>query len=168
MLYFTFTFICKNQLFCRKSNTITTFLCPPYRIEAWRHGTILGMMITFAYFLIRFISVMKRKKSWNHRPLPIEQDWLTWPQPVWLFIKILFYFLANLVIIKLTRCFLMSQWVKNLVFVLQWLESLLWRGFSPWPRNFHMLGAWPKKANVYVAFTIYAWQHFKSYFNFTI
>ena len=33
----------------------------------------------------------------------------------------------------------MAQWVKDLVL------SLLWRRFDPWPRNFHMSRAWPKK-----------------------
>ena len=27
----------------------------------------------------------------------------------------------------------------------EWLGLLLWRGFDPWPRNFHMLWVWPKK-----------------------
>ena len=39
----------------------------------------------------------------------------------------------------------MAQWVKDLVFSLQWLGSLLWHGFNPWPRNVHMLWACPKK-----------------------
>ena len=33
--------------------------------------------------------------------------------------------------------------VQNLMLSLQWLGLLLWRGFDPWPRNFHM--PWPKK-----------------------
>lgn len=33
----------------------------------------------------------------------------------------------------------MTQWVKNLVFSLQQFWLLPWLGFSPWPRNFHML-----------------------------
>ena len=33
----------------------------------------------------------------------------------------------------------MAQRAKDLTLSLQWLWSLLWRGFSPWPRNFHML-----------------------------
>ena len=28
--------------------------------------------------------------------------------------------------------------VKNLAMSLQWLGSLLWCGFNPWPRNFYM------------------------------
>ena len=28
--------------------------------------------------------------------------------------------------------------------------SLLWLGFDPWPGNFHMLWAWPKKASIWV------------------
>ena len=39
----------------------------------------------------------------------------------------------------------MVPWVKDPVVSLQWLELLLWRGFDPWPRNFHMLGVRPKK-----------------------
>ena len=41
--------------------------------------------------------------------------------------------------IKRSRSFLVTQWAKDLVF------SLLWHGFNPWPRNFHMTQAWPKK-----------------------
>ena len=36
---------------------------------------------------------------------------------------------------------LVAQWVRNPVYL--WL--LLWLGFQPWPRNFYMLQAWPKK-----------------------
>ena len=32
-----------------------------------------------------------------------------------------------------------SQWVKDPALSLQWLGLLLWCGFDPWPRNFHML-----------------------------
>ena len=39
----------------------------------------------------------------------------------------------------------MVQWVKNLVLSLQQLGSLLWHGFHPWPRNFHIPQAQPKK-----------------------
>ena len=39
----------------------------------------------------------------------------------------------------------MAQWVKDLALSLQWLGPLLWCGFNPWPRNFHMPWAWPKK-----------------------
>ena len=34
------------------------------------------------------------------------------------------------------------QWVKDLVISLQHLGLLLWHGFDPWPRNFHMPWAW--------------------------
>ena len=34
---------------------------------------------------------------------------------------------------------LVAQWVKDLAL------SLLWYGFDPWPGNFLMLWAWPKK-----------------------
>ena len=44
---------------------------------------------------------------------------------------------------------LVVQWVKDLALSLLWLQSLLWRGFYPWPGNFRML--WvppsPKKSN---------------------
>ena len=39
----------------------------------------------------------------------------------------------------------MSQWVKDLVLSLLWLRLLLWCRFNPWPRNFHVLQAWPNK-----------------------
>ena len=38
----------------------------------------------------------------------------------------------------------MAQWVNDLALLLLWLGSLLWRGFDPWPRNFHILWVWPK------------------------
>ena len=38
----------------------------------------------------------------------------------------------------------MVQWIKDLV-SLQWLGSLLWLRFDPWPGNFHVLWAQPKK-----------------------
>ena len=38
---------------------------------------------------------------------------------------------------------LLVQWVKDLVLSLQHLGLLLWHGFEPFPRNFHMLQAWP-------------------------
>ena len=39
----------------------------------------------------------------------------------------------------------MVQCVKNLALSLQWLGLLLWCGFDPWPKNFHMPQAQPKK-----------------------
>ena len=39
---------------------------------------------------------------------------------------------------------LVVQQVKDLALSLQWLWSLLWHGFDPWPRNFHMPQVWPK------------------------
>ena len=42
----------------------------------------------------------------------------------------------------------MAQWLKGLMLSLQWLGSLLQHGFNPWPRNFLMLWAWPKKKKV--------------------
>ena len=32
----------------------------------------------------------------------------------------------------------MVQWVQDLALSLQHLGLLLWHGFNPWPRNFHM------------------------------
>ena len=32
-----------------------------------------------------------------------------------------------------------AQWIKYLVLSLQWLGSLLWHGFDPWPGKFRML-----------------------------
>ena len=37
----------------------------------------------------------------------------------------------------------MAQLIEELV--LSWLQSWLWRGFSPWPGNFHILRARPKR-----------------------
>ena len=39
----------------------------------------------------------------------------------------------------------MLQQVKELAQSLQWLRSLLWRGFNPWPGDFRMPLAWQKK-----------------------
>ena len=39
----------------------------------------------------------------------------------------------------------MVQQVKDLVLSLQWLGSLLWHSFDPWPGNFYMLWVQPKK-----------------------
>ena len=35
--------------------------------------------------------------------------------------------------------------VKDPALSLQWLRSLLWSGFSPWPMTFHMPQVWTKK-----------------------
>ena len=43
------------------------------------------------------------------------------------------------------RSSLVAQRVKVLVLWLQWLWLLLWHRFDPWPRDFHMPRAWPKK-----------------------
>ena len=40
-----------------------------------------------------------------------------------------------------------AQLVKEPVLSLQWLELLLWHGFDPCPRNFHMPEAWQKKVS---------------------
>ena len=34
---------------------------------------------------------------------------------------------------------------ENSALSLLWLRSLLWLGFDPWPGNFHVHWAWPKK-----------------------
>ena len=39
----------------------------------------------------------------------------------------------------------MAPWVKDLILSLLWLSLQLWRGFDPWPRNFHMLWVQKKK-----------------------
>ena len=39
----------------------------------------------------------------------------------------------------------MAQQVKDLAWSLQGLRLLLWRGFDPWPRNFHTLWLQQKK-----------------------
>ena len=38
-----------------------------------------------------------------------------------------------------SKCSLVAQQVEGLV------VTLLWHGFDPWHRNFHVLQAWPKK-----------------------
>ena len=42
---------------------------------------------------------------------------------------------------KKTGSSLVAQWLKDLMLLLQWLGSLLWR----WPWNFHMPQVQPKK-----------------------
>ena len=42
----------------------------------------------------------------------------------------------------------MAQQVKDLVLSLLRLWFLLWRGFDPWPRNFHMPWAQPKQTKI--------------------
>ena len=39
----------------------------------------------------------------------------------------------------------MAQQVKDAALPLQWLGSLLWCGFLPWPRNFQMPWTLPSK-----------------------
>ena len=39
----------------------------------------------------------------------------------------------------------MAEQIKYLGLPLQWPRSLVWHGFDPWPRNFHMLQTWPNK-----------------------
>ena len=39
---------------------------------------------------------------------------------------------------------ILVQWVKDLTSSLQWLELVLWVGFDPWPKNFHIWQAWQK------------------------
>ena len=40
----------------------------------------------------------------------------------------------------------MAQGVKDLVLSLQWLGSLRWGRFDPWPGNLHMPWAQPEKS----------------------
>lgn len=40
---------------------------------------------------------------------------------------------------------LMAQWVKGQILSLLWLQLLLWSKFDPWPRNFYMPRARPRK-----------------------
>ena len=37
----------------------------------------------------------------------------------------------------------MAQWIKDLAVSLQWLGLLLWHGFDPCPRNFHVPRTYP-------------------------
>ena len=46
------------------------------------------------------------------------------------------------------RSSLVVQWVKDLTLTLQWLKSLLWFGFDPWPGSIHMLGRGKKKEQI--------------------
>ena len=59
----------------------------------------------------------------------------------------------------------MAQQVKDLV-SLQWLKSLLWHRFDPWPRNFYMPWAVPKKKKKYIY--IYIYIHTHTYINIYI
>ena len=45
----------------------------------------------------------------------------------------------------------MVQWVKDLVLSLQQPKSLPRLEFNPWPRNFCVSWAWPKKKKRYLA-----------------
>ena len=47
--------------------------------------------------------------------------------------------------VHLKRSYLVAQRVKNLALSLLWLCLQLCYGFSPWPKNFCMPWAWPKK-----------------------
>ena len=40
---------------------------------------------------------------------------------------------------------LVVQWVRDPALSPQWLGSLLWCRFDPWPRKFYMPWAWPEK-----------------------
>ena len=48
----------------------------------------------------------------------------------------------------------MAQWVKDLVLSLQWLGSLLWCRFDPWPGSIHMLQSQPQTEKK-IRFTVY-------------
>ena len=47
--------------------------------------------------------------------------------------------------VKIKRSSLVAQRVKDPRLSLLWLRSLQWHGFDPWPGNFCMPWAWPKK-----------------------
>ena len=55
----------------------------------------------------------------------------------------------KLLLYLLLKCHLRSSLValqvKDLALSLLWLRLLLWHGFDPWPRNFHMPWVLPKK-----------------------
>ena len=53
---------------------------------------------------------------------------------------------------------LSAQWVKDLALSLLLLGSLLWRRFSPWPRNFHM--PWVQKKEKILCFHV---EHFTTF-----
>ena len=53
--------------------------------------------------------------------------------------------LANVIKKGISQGSLVAQWVKDPALSLQWLRSLLWCGFDPKPRKFHMPWEWPKK-----------------------
>ena len=53
--------------------------------------------------------------------------------------------LSYICIIKKIEAFPGGLAFKDLALSLLWLGSLLWHSFDPWPRNFHMLQAEPKK-----------------------
>ena len=54
-----------------------------------------------------------------------------------------FTYFLYLKIVAFRSC-LVAQWVKDLALSLQQLGSLLWQGFSYWPRNIHMSRACPR------------------------
>ena len=54
----------------------------------------------------------------------------------------------------------MAQQVKELVLSLLKLRLLLWHGFIPGFRNFHMLQAWPKKKKIIMR-AINLWNYWK-------
>ena len=45
------------------------------------------------------------------------------------------------------RSSLVDQWVKDPALSLQWLGTLLWSKFCPWPGNFHLPQTWPKNGH---------------------
>ena len=47
--------------------------------------------------------------------------------------------------IKIIKSSLVAQQINDPVLALQWLKSLHWHGFHPWPMNFHMPWVSPKK-----------------------
>ena len=58
------------------------------------------------------------------------------------------------------RSSLVAHQVKYPSLSLQWLESLLWHGLDPWPRNFHMSQLQQKKKLYYYYFLSLESMHF--------
>ena len=52
---------------------------------------------------------------------------------------------CKIIVKNYERSSLVVQWVKDLVLLVQQLRSLLWLGFNPLPRKFHMPWAQTKK-----------------------
>ena len=69
-------------------------------------------------------------------PIPPEQLYQPFPE---LQLNGVIYYVALRFVFF--RSYPVAQWVKNLAWSLQQPGMLLWCGFNPWPRNFHMMWA---------------------------